>query len=80
MMQKYTIMAEGEGRLDIMSRISMLFLQRHINVESMSFAPAGAGKSRYQVCAISTEEVIRKVVAQMEHIDGLETIEFEQNN
>ena len=80
MMQKYTIKAEGEGRLDIMSRISMLFLQRHINVESMSFAPAEGGKSRYHVCAVATDEVIRKVVAQMEHIDGLETIEFDLND
>ena len=30
MIQKYTVTAEGEGRLDIVSRISMLFMQRHI--------------------------------------------------
>jgi acetolactate synthase small subunit len=77
MIQKYTIIAEGEGRLDIMSRISMLFLQRHIDVESMSYAPLEGVKSRYQVCALAKDEVIRKVVAQMEHIEGLETIRYE---
>ena len=49
-------------------------------MESMSFAPAEGGKSRYHVCAVATDEVIRKVVAQMEHIDGLETIEFDLND
>ena len=77
MIQKYTITAEGEGRLDIVSRISMLFLQRHIDVESLYFMPLEGLKSRYQVCALAKEEVIRKVVSQMEHIEGLEKISYE---
>ncbi len=77
MIQKYTITAEGEGRLDIVSRISMLFLQRHIDVESLTFMPLEGLSSRYQVCALAKEEVIRKVVVQMEHIEGLKTISYE---
>ena len=77
MIQKYTITAEGEGRLDIVSRISMLFLQRHIDVESLTFMPLEGFSSRYQVCALAKEEVIRKVVVQMEHIEGLKTISYE---
>ena len=77
MIQKYTIAAEGEGRLDIVSRISMLFLQRHIDVESLTYEPLEGVKSRYKVCALAKEEVIRKVVAQMEHIEGLEMIKYE---
>ena len=77
MIQKYTVTAEGEGRLDIVSRISMLFLQRHIDVESMSYMPVEGMVSRYQVCALAREETIKKVVAQMKHIEGLIEISYE---
>lgn len=77
MIQKYTITAEGEGRLDIVGRISMLFLQRHIDVESLNYTPLEGLKSRYQVCALAKEDVVKKVVAQMEHIEGLELIRYE---
>ena len=77
MIQKYTVTAEGEGRLDIVSRISMLFLQRHIDVESMSYMPVEGLVSRYQVCALAREETIKKVVAQMKHIEGLTEITYE---
>ena len=55
----------------------MLFLQRHIDVESLNYMPLEGLKSRYQVCALAKEDVIRKVVAQMEHIEGLEKISYE---
>ena len=77
MIQKFTVTAEGEGRLDIVSRISMLFLQRHIDVESMTYMPLEGMVSRYQVCALAKEDTIRKVVAQMEHIEGLTQISYE---
>ena len=77
MIQKYTVTAEGEGRLDIVSRISMLFMQRHIDVESLTFMPHEGVVSRYQVCALAKEDTIRKVVAQMKHIEGLNNISFE---
>ena len=73
MIQKYTVTAQGEGRLDIVSRISMLFLQRHIPVESLTFHPLDGAQSQYQVCATAREETIKKVVAQMQHIEGLDT-------
>ena len=77
MIQKFTVTAYGEGRLDIVSRISMLFLQRHIDVENLSFAPYEGLTSKYQVCALAKEETIRKVVAQTEHIEGLNKISYE---
>lgn len=77
MIKKYIIAAEGESRLDIVSRISMLFLQRHIDVESLSYEPLEGVRSSYKVCALAKEEVIRKVVSQMEHIEGLEMIKYE---
>ena len=77
MIQKFTITAEGESRLDIVSRISMLFLQRHIDVESLTYLPVEGLDSRYQVCALANEDTIRKVVGQMEHIEGLKKISYE---
>ena len=77
MIQKYTVTAQGERRLDIVGRISMLFLQRHIDVESFTYMPHEGMTSRYQVCALAKEETIKKVVAQMKHIEGLDNICFE---
>ena len=77
MIQKYTVTAEGEGRLDIVSRISMLFLQRHIDVESLTYMPVEGMVSRYQVCALAKEDTIINVVAQMKHIEGLTEISYE---
>ena len=76
MIQKYTVTAEGEGRLDIVSRISMLFMQRHINVESLTYSPQDSAVSKYQVCALAKEETIMKVVSQMKHIEGLNNINY----
>ena len=77
MIQKYTVTAEGEGRLDILSRISMLFMQRHINVESLTYKPLESHTSKYEVCALATEATISKVVSQMKHIEGLTEISYE---
>jgi len=75
-MQKYIVTAEGEGRLDIVNRITILFMQRHIAVESLTFEPADGLMYRYQVCALSDEDAIRKVTVRMEHIEGLKKISY----
>ena len=77
MIRKFTVTAEGEGRLDIVSRISMLFLQRHIDVESLTYMPVEGMVCRYQVCALAKEDTVIKVVAQMKHIEGLTEISYE---
>lgn len=74
-MQKFSVTAEGESRMDIVSRISILYMQRHISVESLSFAPATGGKSLFRVCAFSDEGTMRRLVGQMRHIEGLHAIE-----
>lgn len=79
MIQKYIITAEGESRLDIVSRISMLFLQRHIDVESLTFLPMTDCGSCYRVCALARENVVQRIVGQMEHIEGLVSVKYEQS-
>ena len=77
MIRRFVIIAEGEGRLDIVSRISILFLQRHVDVESLKYLPMDGCRSRYEVCALSHENSIRQILGQMEHIEGLSQISFE---
>ena len=80
MIRKFFVIAEGEGRLDIVSRISMLVLQRHVDVESLKYLPMDGCRSRYEVCALSHENSIRQILGQMEHIEGLDKIIVENEH
>ena len=75
MMQKFEVTAQGEGRMDIVSRISMLYLQRHIEVESLSFSPIEGKQSCYKVLAVADEITIKRLMGQLSHIEGLDKIE-----
>lgn len=79
MIHKYIVTAEGESRLDIVSRISMLFMRRHIDVESLTYLPMAGCTSCYRVCALAREETIRQVIGQMEHIEGLSAVRYEES-
>lgn len=76
--KKFNVMAEGRGRLDILNRISVLYSQRHISVESLSFAPLGNGESRYSLCAVTDENTIRQVVSQMGRIIDLHRVDYRE--
>ena len=76
-MNKFIVTAVGEGRMDIVSRISMLYLQRHIKVESLVFKPAEDGQSSYEVVAYADEQTIRRLMGQMFHVEGLQYIDYE---
>ena len=75
MMQKFEVIAEGEGRMDIVSRISMLYLQRHIEVESLTFSPLENSLSRYTVLAVADQITIRRLMGQLIHIEGLHKVD-----
>lgn len=74
--QKFTVTAEGEGRLEVLNRISVLYIQRHIPVEQMHYLPLEGGTSRYEVCATTTEDTIRRVVGQMNNIIELNHVQY----
>ena len=76
--KKFNVMAEGRGRLDILNRISVLYSQRHILVESLSFSPIGNGESRYSLCAVTDENTIRQVVSQMGRIIDLHRVDYRE--
>ena len=76
--KKFNVIAEGQGRLDILNRISVLYSQRHILVESLSFSPIGNGESRYSLCAVTDEDTIRRVVGQMGRIIDLHRVDYRE--
>ena len=76
--KKFNVMAEGRGRLDILNRISVLYSQRHILVESLSFSPLGNGESLYSLCAVTDENTIRQVVSQMGRIIDLHRVDYRE--
>lgn len=76
-LKKFSMTAEGEPRMDIVSRISILYMQRHIPVESLSYSPLDGQKSFIKVCAFSDEGTIRKLMGQIGHIEGLHAVNYE---
>ena len=76
--KRFNVMAEGRGRLDILNRISVLYSQRHILVESLSFSPIGNGESLYSLCAVTDENTIRQVVSQMGRIIDLHRVDYRE--
>ena len=74
--QKFTVTAEGSGRLEVLNRISVLYIQRHIAVEQMHFLPIDAQASRFVVCAFTTEDTIRRVVGQMSNIVEINNVTY----
>ena len=76
--KKFNVIAEGQGRLDILNRISVLYSQRHISVESLSFSPLGNGESLYSLCAVTDENTIRQVVSQMGRIIDLHSVVYRE--
>ncbi len=77
-MKKFQITADGARRLDILGRITLLFSQRHIDVESMTFKPVSNKESRYSVIATATEDTINRVASQIAHIIGIQRVSFNE--
>lgn len=80
MKKKFTVTAIGQGRMDIVSRIAMLYLQRHVKVVSLIFQPAEDGLSRYVVEAYADDLTIRRIMGQLFHVEGLQYIDYETDD
>lgn len=67
--KKFTITAVGTNRLDVLNRISVLYLQRQIPVESFFYENTSANTGKYKiVCSSEHEETIKRIVTQMNNI------------
>ncbi len=71
-----TVIATGKKRLDVLSRITSLFMQRHLPVESVSLKSSENGDGLYMVSLSSSEEVIQHIVNQIKNIEEINNVEY----
>ncbi|HVK97937.1 MAG TPA: acetolactate synthase small subunit, partial [Flavisolibacter sp.] len=67
MKQEYTITVYTENQIGLLNRIAIIFSRRKINIESMNTSPSEIESiHRFTIVVNETEEVIRKLVRQIE--------------
>lgn len=65
--QKFTVSVYTENNIGLLNRLSAIFLKRHINIESMTVCRSEIEHvHRFTFVVVVTEELIRKVVGQLE--------------
>ena len=68
-MEKFTVKAEGKDRLDILNRISTLYLQKRVQVESLEFTRTASEQGEYKItCLSESKELIERIVSQINNI------------
>jgi acetolactate synthase I/III small subunit len=67
MKQEYTITVYTENQVGLLNRIAIMFSRRKINIESLNVSPSEIeGIHRFTIVIHETEEVVRKLVRQVE--------------
>src|SRR6476659_4833708 len=67
MKQEYTITVYTENHIGLLNRIAIIFSRRKINVESMNTSPSEVKTiHRFTIVINETEDVVRKLVRQIE--------------
>ena len=65
--QEYTITVYTENQIGIISRVSTIFSRRKINIESLNTSPSEVeGIHRFTIVITETEDVVKKLVRQIE--------------
>lgn len=65
--QEFTITVYTENQIGLLNRIAIIFSRRKINIESMNSSPSEIeGIHRFTIVIAETEEVVRKLVRQIE--------------
>ena len=65
--QEFTITVYSEDQIGILNRISIIFSRRKINIQSLNTSPSEVpGIHRFNIVIEETEEVIKKLVRQIE--------------
>jgi acetolactate synthase I/III small subunit len=65
--QEFTITVYTENQIGLLNRIAIIFSRRKINIESMNSSPSEIdGIHRFTIVINETEEVVRKLVRQIE--------------
>ena len=67
MTQEYTITVYTENQVGLLNRIAIMFSRRKINIESLNTSPSEVeGIHRFTIVINETEDVVRKLVRQIE--------------
>lgn len=65
--QEFTIMAYTEDQVGLLHRITIIFTKRKINIESLTASESEMdGIYRFTIAVTETEELVAKVVKQIE--------------
>ena len=65
--QEYTITVYSEDQIGILNRISIIFSRRKINIHTLNTSPSEVpGIHRFNIVIDETEEVVKKLVRQIE--------------
>src|SRR6185312_14955362 len=65
--QEYTITVYSEDQIGILNRISIIFSRRKINIQTLNTSPSEVpGIHRFNIVIDETEEVVKKLVRQIE--------------
>src|ERR687889_2364252 len=65
--QEYTISVYTENHIGLLNRIAIIFSRRKINVDSLNTSPSEVeGIHRFTIVIDETEDVVRKLVRQIE--------------
>ena len=65
--QEYTITVYTENHIGLLNRIAIIFSRRKINVDSLNTSPSEvAGIHRFNIVINESEDVVRKLVRQIE--------------
>jgi len=65
--QEFTITVYTENHIGLLNRIAIIFSRRKINIESLNTSPSEVpGIHRFTIVTNETEEVVRKLVRQVE--------------
>jgi len=65
--QEYTITVYTENQIGILNRISIIFSRRKINIHNLNTSPSEVpGIHRFNIVIEETEEIIKKLVRQIE--------------
>src|SRR5919112_1380625 len=67
MKQEYTITVYTENHIGLLNRIAIMFSRRKINIDSLNTSPSEiAGIHRFTIMIDESEDVVRKLVRQIE--------------
>lgn len=78
--QEYTITVYTENQVGLLNRIAIMFSRRKINIESLNTSPSEIeGIHRFTIVVNETEEVLRKLIRQIEKQVDILKAEFSTN-